>query len=192
MIGKLSGTLLEKRAPYVMIETAGIGYEIRAPMSSFYNLPDIGQPTQLYIHTQVASDAISLFGFSSHAERDLFRRMIRVNGVGPQVALAILSGMTCDDVITCIGHADHAALIAIPGIGKKTAERLILELRDKVTDSLQLPTGPRAADVHAEAQAALQSLGYRAQEAAKMVRSVPAQATSTEEIIRLALKTMRP
>ncbi len=198
MIGRLNGSLLEKRPPQLLIDVNGVGYEVEAPMSTFYVLPELGQPCALFTHLVVRDDAHLLFGFASESERGLFRALIKVNGVGAKVALAILSGISTDDFAICVNSGDVAALTRLPGIGKKTAERLIVEMRDKLDDLLlgsvpgavgngSVSTSPGNAS--SQACEALIALGYKPIDAAKMVKSVAGQAESTEQIIRLALQS---
>lgn len=198
MIGQLKGILLEKQAPSLLIDVQGVGYEVAAPMSTFYVLPEIDQPVTLHTHLVVREDSHTLYGFASIGERSLFRSLIKVNGVGAKLALTILSGVSANDFVSCIEHEDSAALVRLPGVGKKTAERLIIEMKDRLKDlSGQSLTqvfsrtdGPAQAD-HAVGDAvnALVSLGYKAAEASRMVRSVnDFSSFSSEELIRQALQ----
>ena len=198
MIGRLTGSLLEKKPPLLLVDVNGVGYEVEAPMSTFYVLPELGQSCSLHTHLVVRDDAHLLFGFASEAERGLFRALIKVNGVGAKVALAILSGISTDDFAICVNTGDVAALTRVPGIGKKTAERLIVEMRDKLDDLLldRIPgaagigsAGSVPADASSQACEALIALGYKPVDAAKMVKGVAGQADTTEQIIRLALKS---
>jgi Holliday junction DNA helicase RuvA len=200
MIGSLRGRLTVKQPPQLLIEVGGVGYELEAPMSTFYALPATGEEIRLLTHLVVREDAQVLYGFVREEERRLFRLLIKVSGVGPKIALAILSGSDADGFASCIAAGDTASLIRIPGVGRKTAERLILELRDRVTvDAGATPTlgeavggGPRG-----EALAALSALGYRPAEATRMVDAAVGEGgagaadapTSTEEIIRRALQS---
>lgn len=197
MIGRLQGELVEKAAPQLMIDVMGVGYELQAPMSTFSMLGGIGDKVTLFTHLSVREDAHQLFGFASKAERSLFRALVKVSGVGPKLALAILSGMDAKSFANCIHNQDAAALVRMPGIGKKTAERLIVEMKDRLKE-WQDP-GPlwQAAELNEEAaknsrleeaESALVALGYRPVEAAKMVNKVASEAGSSEELIRLALK----
>ena len=199
MIGRIHGTLLEKQAPELLVDAGGVGYEIQAPMTTFYALPAIGDKVVLYTHLVVREDAHLLYGFATREERALFRALIKVNGVGPKLALAILSGMDVDAFVRCVRDNDSNALVRLPGIGKKTAERLLIEMRDRVRDwhvdglavaegSAQLPI--RATDSLQEAESALIALGYKPQEAARMVAAVKTEGASSEELIRAALKSM--
>ncbi len=198
MIGQIRGTLLEKQAPELLVDVAGVGYEIQAPMTTFYQLPAPGENVVLHTHLIVREDAHLLFGFASREERSLFRALIKVNGVGPKLALAILSGMDVDAFVRCVRDNDTNALVRLPGVGKKTAERLLVEMRDRLRDwhvdgvivaegSAQLP---HAKDNLLEAESALIALGYKPQEAARMVAAVKIEGASSEELIRAALKSM--
>lgn len=185
MIGLLRGILLEKRPPGLLLDVNGVGYEIQAPMSTFYHLPDLNQTVTLLIHLTVREDAHILFGFYHRQERDLFRALIKVNGVGPKLALAILSGINATEFIQCVQNNDITRLVHIPGIGKKTAERLIIETRDALsTSAVQTPT--RYIE---DAISALTALGYKPQEAQKAVQLVAKNGRSSEELIRLALQS---
>lgn len=198
MIGRLTGVLLEKRPPQLLLEVGGVGYEIEAPMSTFYVLPELGKKLSLHTHLHVREDAQLLFGFASEAERSLFRALIKVNGVGAKVALAILSGISVDDFALSVSSADITSLTRVPGIGKKTAERLIVEMRDKL-DALLLGTVPGAGggtgsadalgDPASQAAQALIALGYKPADAAKMASSAARKADTTEQIIRIALQS---
>ncbi|MBE9515861.1 MAG: Holliday junction branch migration protein RuvA [Proteobacteria bacterium] len=197
MIGRLTGTLLHKEPPAMLVDVAGVGYEIEAPMATFYDLPAQGETVTLHTHLVVREDAHLLFGFSTGAQRSLFRSLIKVSGVGPRVALAVLSTLSVPEFALCVANNDIPALTRVPGIGKKTAERLIIEMRDKLanaefaTPAPASPGGPvLQADPTSEAVSALIALGYKPQEASRLVRSVPGADLSTEEIIRLALKSM--
>lgn len=195
MIGRITGHLLSKQPPELLLDVNGIGYEVQAPMSTFFNLPPTGQTVTLVTHFHVREDAQILYGFLTEAERSLFRQLLKVNGVGAKMALAILSGMNPQEFRLCVQGADQAALVRLPGIGKKTAERLIVEMRDRV-EQIDMPDGVGAGgagaavqeDPAAEAALALEALGYRAQEAAKMAKKAAAPGMSSEEIIRMALK----
>lgn len=191
MIGFLKGVLLAKHPPSLLLDVGGVGYEVEAPMSTFYALPDVGSRAELYTHLVVREDAHTLFGFASQAERQLFRDLLRVSGIGARMALAILSGSSVEAFARCIQAGDVASLTRIPGIGKKTAERLVVEMRDRLERS-PLPTGaagmPGAASASDEAQDALVALGYKPAEAQRLIRSVSAEGKSTEEVIRAALQ----
>ncbi|MFN3713286.1 MAG: Holliday junction branch migration protein RuvA [Alcanivoracaceae bacterium] len=198
MIGQLRGLLVDKRAPWLLLEVAGVGYEVEAPMTVFYQLPDLGQELVLFTHFVVREDAQLLYGFSSRFERELFRALIRVNGVGPKLALSILSGMEAERLVRCIENQDCTTLVKIPGVGKKTAERLLIEMSDRLAKldgapvSLPgLPAVDAQPDAIADAVAALESLGYRPRDAQTAVAKVPgADALSSEMLIRQALKSL--
>ncbi len=196
MIGRLRGTLLEKRPPWLLLECAGVGYEVEAPMSTFYHLPGVGEEVVLHIHLQVRDDAHLLYGFASEAERGLFRDLLKVSGVGAKMALAVLSGMTAEEFALCIQEGDVARLTSLPGIGKKTAERLIVEMRDRLGEvsagpaARPGPAGDRPPDPVADAVSALIALGYKPQEASRQVRALETDGLDSETIIRLALKAM--
>jgi len=199
MIGRLRGTLISKIPPLILIDVQGVGYEVEAPMSTFYQLPELEQEVTLHTHLIVREDAQFLCGFATESERHMFRNLIRVNGVGAKLALGILSGMGADDFALAIQQDDVKSLTRLPGVGKKTAERLIIEMRDKIEQwqqddtTMQVQTEPRAAnsalDAAGEAVSALTSLGYKPQEASKMVRMVATSGLNSEEIIREALKS---
>ena len=197
MIGRLQGILLAKQPPQLLVDVNGVGYEVDAPMSTFYQLPNTGETIVLHTHLVVREDAQLLYGFYSESERHLFRSLIKINGVGPKLALTILSGISFEEFSRCVMDNDAKALTALPGVGKKTAERLIIELRDKIGKELDavLPSVSGATsfaepDINpvSDAVSALVSLGYKAQEASRMVRSVEAEGLSTEEIIRESLQ----
>ena len=199
MIGRLQGKLLSKQPPQLLIDVHGVGYEVDAPMSTFYQLPETGKDVVLHTHLVVREDAQLLYGFATESERALFRSLIKINGVGAKLALTILSGMSADDFVRCVQDNDAAALVSLPGIGKKTAERLIIELRDRLKDDqFALPArlpgsdgAPAMAPVSSpsgDAVSALIALGYKPQEASKMVRAVDTDGLQTEEIIRLSLQ----
>lgn len=195
MIGRLAGTLIAKLPPLLVIDVAGVGYEVEAPLSVFYDLPEIGQAIVLLTHLQIKDDAHTLYGFASESERVIFRRLLKISGIGAKLALTILSGASGDDLARFVATGDTAALTRLPGIGKKTAERIIIELRDKLdgftaTDGAVLPGGvSRPASAAGEATHALGTLGYKPQEAGRMVRDVAKPGMSAEEIIRLALQS---
>jgi holliday junction DNA helicase RuvA len=196
MIGMLRGVLLQKSPPNLVLDVQGVGYEVEAPMTTFYNLPDIGVETRLYTHLVVREDAHILFGFGSEVERSLFRLLIKVNGVGPKLALTILSGQTADEFSRSIHQGDTQALVKLPGVGKKTAERLVIELRDKLPTTVPTTTNPLPASIPQvnaaqEAISALCSLGYKPQDAAKMVQATQPDGKRCEDIIRLALQGAR-
>jgi len=191
MIGRIAGTLLEKNPPEVLVEAGGIGYEIDVPMSTFYNLPSLGEPVALLTHLVVREDAHQLFGFLTAAERQAFRQLIRISGVGSRTALAVLSGLSVDELAQAVTLQESGRLTRIPGIGKKTAERLLLELKGKLGAALEgvaggpAPTATGSADV----LRALLALGYSEKEAAAAVRQLPA-GTGVSDGIRLALKSL--
>lgn len=198
MIGFLRGKLLAKTPPWLLLDVQGVGYEVEAPMTTHYNLPNIGEELILYTHLVVREDAHSLFGFSTQADRLMFRTLIKVNGVGPKLALTILSGQSADEFRRCIDTNDTQALVRLPGVGKKTAERLIIEMRDRLPDlgETVVPGSPQVfgervsvtASPKQEAVSALCSLGYKPQDAAKMVQAIEVNDKTCEEIIRLALQ----
>jgi Holliday junction DNA helicase RuvA len=189
VIARLHGTLLERQPPYLLIDVSGIGYEVEAPLSVFDHLPAAGQPLTLLTQLIVREDAHTLYGFIDAADRELFRSLLKVSGVGPRLALAILSGVSSRDFALMVEAGDAQALTRLPGIGKKTAERLLLEMRGRLSD-LQSNTGgaPAAPDAASEARSALTALGYSAAEALKMVRAVETPDQSAEALIREALK----
>ena len=207
MIGYLRGRILEKQPPWMLLDVNGVGYEVEASMNTFYQLPEVGAEVSLHTHFVVREDAQLLYGFADQQEKQLFRALIRVNGVGPKLALSILSGISASDFIRTVHNEDTSALVRVPGVGKKTAERLIVEMKDRL-GQLQLPTltelelasgnGVAAAaaivtDTRAEAESALTALGYKPQQASRAIEQA-AQAlgedASTEALIRHALRTM--
>ncbi len=199
MIGRIQGCLLDKQAPEILIDVGGLGYELTVPMMTFYELPEVGQTVSLSTHFVVREDAQLLFGFQSRADRDLFRVLIKVSGIGPKAGLAILSAMTSAEVIRCIQDGNKSALVKVPGIGPKTAERLIIETRDKLKQTnsavpdapLPGPGEPVPGGVQSEAEAALESLGYKRAEAARAVAKALAASDgeqSVEQLIRAALR----
>ena len=195
MIGKLKGTVISKQAPDLMLDVNGVGYELLIPLNTFFDIPDLGETVALHTHFVVREDAQQLYGFSQLEERGLFRNLIKVNGVGPKMALAILSAMTASDFVHCVRGNDIAALVKVPGVGKKTAERLLIEMRDKIASMAISETAQPAQnlgkDISAEAESALTALGYRPQDAAKMISRVAQEDIETaEQLIRAALKTM--
>jgi len=195
MIGRLRGTLAEKQPPKLLLDVGGVGYEVEAPMSTFYQLPEIGQELTLLTHMVVREDAQLLFGFASESERQLFRTLIKVNGVGAKLALTILSGIAADEFARAVQDGDAATLVRLPGIGKKTAERLIVEMRDRLSDwqpaaTLQpgaesVITRPNAVQ---DAVSALIALGYKPPEASRLVGQVDSDGLASEMIIKAALK----
>ena len=206
MIGRLKGHILEKQPPMLLIDVGGVGYEVLAPMSTFYALPETG-PAVLYTHLSISENSQQLFGFADIQERALFKQLIKVSGVGPKMALAVLSGMEPDTVVTAILENNITALTRVPGVGKKTAERLVIEMRDRVKD-WQLPANPAASSdtslghaamqsssaIVAEAESAMIALGYKPVEASKAINSIMKahEVTRSEELIRLALRSMLP
>jgi Holliday junction DNA helicase RuvA len=197
MIGQLRGKLINKHPPHLLIDVQGVGYEIEAPMTTFYNLPATGEDILLYTHLVVRDDAHLLFGFASDHERYMFRTLIKINGVGAKMALTILSGIETDDFARCIRENDSVRLTHLPGVGKKTAERLIIEMRDRLKDwdnkdavSATIRNAPDGdlPNHAADAISALISLGYKPQEASRFVHSVATDTMESEEIIREALK----
>ena len=195
MIAQLSGQILSKNPPEVVVEVSGVGYEILCPMSTFYLLGDTGSEVLLYTHLSIKEDAHTLFGFITKDEKSLFRELIRVNGVGPKVALAILSHLTVSSLVECIGNEDADLLAKTPGIGKKTALKLIVELKDRlekveltnVASSFNTQKGGHNPNTK-KALDALYSLGFKAKEANKMIAAINDKTLSTEELIRQALK----
>ena len=197
MIGLLRGKILGKQPPQLLLDVRGVGYELEAPMTTFYDLPSVGTEVTLFTHLAVREDAHTLYAFVKLSDRDLFRSLLRVNGVGAKLALTILSGMDGQAFARCVQEGDAAALVRLPGVGKKTAERLIIELRDRLdavpaSDGATLTAGTVAAAGRSspveDAVNALVGLGYKPQEASRMVRSVNAAELSSEEIIRQALQ----
>jgi Holliday junction DNA helicase RuvA len=195
MIGLLRGTILDKRPPHLLLEVQGVGYELEAPLTTFYDLPATGGVVTLYTHLAVREDAHLLYGFAKVTDRDLFRHLLRVNGVGARLALTILSGMDAGAFARCIQAGDTAALVRLPGVGRKTAERLIVEMRDRL-DAIAGTTPARPGSAAArppatpleDAVTALIGLGYKPQEASRMVRAIDTAELSSEEIIRTALQ----
>ncbi len=199
MIGRLHGTLLAKSAPTLLLDVNGVGYEIEAPMSTFYELPAVGESVTLHTHLVVREDAHLLYGFVRESQRRLFRSLLKVNGVGPRVALAILSGLPDQELRRCIATEDVARLTKVPGIGRKTAERLVVELRDTLAaepggaagSGAAAPAAPGARlDPVGEALQALQALGYKPNEALRAVRAIAPEGLTSEDIIRQALQAM--
>lgn len=194
MIGRLQGSILEKQPPSVLIDVQGVGYELEASMTTFYNLPEVGESIVLHTHLVVREDAQLLYGFYSLSEREMFRNLIKISGVGPKLALTILSGMSADDFSRCIMDEDSKSLTKLPGVGKKTAERLVIELKDRLQkdDSIKLSGTANIVERQTnpvnDAVSALISLGYKAQQASQMVRTIDVEEKSTEEIIRAALQ----
>lgn len=207
MIGRLNGVLLEKQAPHLLLDISGVGYDVQAPMTTFYHLPDLGQPVVLSTHFAVSETSQQLYGFISRRDRDLFRQLIRVNGIGPKMAIGIMS-MESDDFVQCVMDDNIQALVKVPGVGKKTAERIVIDMRDKLKSwdlteierevsgdapARAAPSALTKNTIVAEAEGALVALGYRPAEAAKSIAAVYDESvTRTEELIRLALRAMLP
>jgi holliday junction DNA helicase RuvA len=195
MIGFLRGRLAAKQPPSLTVDVGGVGYDLEAPMSTFYGLPAVGTEVTLRTHLVVREDAHILYGFGTERERSLFRELIKVSGVGPRIALAILSGVSVDDFHRCIESEDVATLVRVPGVGRKTAERLVIEMRDRLKVLAGPPPGslPGApagtpASPQSEAFSALVSLGYKPAEVTRLLQKVEPSVTSTEELIRHALR----
>ncbi|HEF8772374.1 Holliday junction branch migration protein RuvA [Providencia manganoxydans] len=202
MIGRLRGIVLEKQPPIVLLELQGVGYEVHMPMTCFYELPEIGQEAIIFTHFVVREDAQLLYGFNEKQERALFKELIKVNGVGPKLALAILSGMSAQQFVSAIEKEAISSLVKLPGIGKKTAERLVVEMKDRFkglngdlfnqNTDITLPDvnskAPSSADIEAEAATALVALGYKPQEASRMVSKVAKPDSDCETLIRDALR----
>jgi holliday junction DNA helicase RuvA len=192
MIGRLKGTLIHKQPPWLVVDVHGVGYELEAPMSTFYDLPEIGREVSLFTHYAQKEDSVSLYGFLRDAERRVFRDVQRVSGIGAKIALAVLSGTSVDEFARLVQTGDVTALTRIPGIGKKTAERMVVELRDRAADfgaggtSAGLGIG---ADAQSEATSALQQLGYKPAEAVRMARDATAAGDDAAAIIRKALQS---
>jgi holliday junction DNA helicase RuvA len=184
MIGRLRGILVEKQAPHLLIDVNGVGYEVQASMTTFYQLPEINQPINLFTHFVVREDAQLLFGFFTQDERVLFRALLKVNGVGPKLALTILSGVSPDEFVRCVNNGDSNSLVRLPGVGKKTADRLIIEMRDH---SFTITTQSSEQD----AVSALIALGYKPHEASRALHGIETSQQSSEELIRLALKRIQ-
>lgn len=191
MIGRIAGTLLVKAPPALLVDVGGVGYELEAPLSTFYNLPAVGAPVVLHAHLVVREDAQLLYGFGTEAERALFRQLLKVSGVGAKLALVILSGVAAEELVGIVADGDPARLVRVPGIGRKTAERLILELREpfaKLASAPDSALAPRA-DASSDAAAALEALGYKPTEVRAALRDLPA-GDSSEDLIRAALKRL--
>jgi Holliday junction DNA helicase RuvA len=199
MIARLAGILLSKQPPLMVIDVGGVGYEVEAPLPVFYDLPEAGQPVVILTHLSVKEDSHTLYGFAGESERTLFRQLLKISGIGAKLALTILSGASGEELARYVAERDAAALTRLPGIGKKTAERIIIELRDKL-DSLPAGAGfsvgagqAPAGTALGEATNALIALGYKPQEAGRMARQVAQPEMSVEEIIRHALQsTVKP
>jgi Holliday junction DNA helicase RuvA len=199
VIGRLRGTLAEKQPPHLLLDVGGVGYEVEVPMTTLYRLPAQGEVVTLHTHLVVREDAHLLYGFGEKRERELFRELIRLNGVGPKLALALMSSLEVDELVRCVQAQDTAALVKVPGVGKKTAERLLVELKDRFKAWENLPAiaplvlpnqASVAASAEADAVSALVSLGFKPQEASRAVAAVEGEDLSSEELIRRALKGM--
>jgi len=197
VIGRIKGILLEKQAPELLIDVQGIGYEVLVSLTSYFDLPAVGESVMLHTHFVVREDVQQLYGFNEVRERELFRTLIKVTGVGPKMALAILSGMNASEFVHAVQSDDTAKLVKLPGVGKKTAERLIVEMRDRLEHfgesselDLSPPSSSRQPDTVKEAESALISLGYKPQDAARMVNAVAQDGLSSQDLIRLSLKSM--
>lgn len=189
MIGRLHGKLIEKTPPQVLVDVGGVGYEVDVPMSTFCNLPAEGSEITLLTHFIVREDAQLLYGFATAAEHQTFRALIRISGVGPRIALAVLSGMSTQDLADAVEQGNATLLTRVPGIGKKTADRLVLELKGKLAGNAFAPAGGAASAAQADILSALMALGYSEREAQASVRALPAEVTVSEGI-RLALKAL--
>jgi Holliday junction DNA helicase RuvA len=202
MIGRLTGKLLHKQAPDLLVDVGGVGYEVQAPMSTFYQLPAVGEPLSLHIHMVVREDAQLLYGFISESDRQLFRTLVKVNGVGPKLALTILSGIEVGQFVACVQNGDVASLVKLPGVGRKTAERLLVEMSDRLKDwaPQELVASPAGGVLQAaragnqliqDAESALVALGYKPAEASRAISAIYTESmASSEELIRAALKAM--
>jgi Holliday junction DNA helicase RuvA len=191
MIGRLRGLLITKRPPWVLVEVGGVGYELEVPMSTLYDLPDVGREVVLLTHYAHKEDTVALYGFLRDDERTLFRDLQKVSGIGARIALAVLSGVSTAEFARLVQAGDVAALTRIPGIGKKTAERIVVELRDRIGNVAATTPGgsaPVARDPRSEAEAALQQLGYKQAEAARLAAAAAADGDDAETIIRKALR----
>ncbi len=189
MIGRLSGLLVAKNPPQLLVDVGGVGYEVDVPMSTFFNLGAIGQPVVLLTHFVVREDAQVLFGFLTAEERATFRELVKITGVGPRTALAILSGLSVAELAQAVSRQDSARLVKVPGIGKKTAERLLLELKGKLGADMALPAGQPVSDNQADIAQALQALGYNDREAQAALKALPAD-VGVSDGIKLALKAL--
>ncbi len=201
MIGRLVGEVVDKQAPDLLIDVNGVGYEVQLPLTSFYELPETGNKATVYTHFVVREDAQLLYGFSSKQERALFRLLIKANGVGPKLGLTILSGLTAEQFVQCVESDDVTTLVKLPGVGKKTAERLLIEMRDRIKD-LNMAPGLLTTPIESagsplqksngidDATSALVSLGYSSQQAQKAVKAVYVEGDDSEVVIRKALKNM--
>ncbi|WP_233080056.1 Holliday junction branch migration protein RuvA [Rheinheimera soli] len=206
MIGLLRGVILEKQAPDLLIDVAGVGYEVQLPLTSFYKLPEVGKEAVIYTHFVVREDAQLLYGFNTSTERALFRQLIKANGIGPKLALTILSGLSAQQFVRCVQHDDISTLVKLPGVGKKTAERLLIEMRDRlkdwglnistpVTDHLvlsgdEVDSFELVESAEQDAISALVALGYSQLQASKAVQKIKQADMSSEQLIKLALRSM--
>jgi Holliday junction DNA helicase RuvA len=193
MIGRLRGILVSKQPPSLLVEVGGVGYEVEAPMSTIYDLPGIGKEVILLTHHAVKEDSVTLYGFLSEGERALFRNLLKVSGIGAKIALAVLSGVSTDHFARLVHAGDVVALTKIPGIGKKTAERIVVELRDRLdgvstVSGVSLRGAAAPLDAAGEATVALQQLGYKPAEVSRLVQKVAAEGDNAEAIIRKALR----
>lgn len=193
MIGSLRGRISSKTPPQLTVEVGGVGYELEAPMSTFFHLPAVGQDVRLLTHFVVREDAQLLYGFATEDERRLFRSLLKVSGIGPKIALALLSGISVEAFVMCVQNQDVAALVRVPGIGRKTAERLLVEMRDRLKPAGESDSGiatmAASASPEAEAFGALVALGYRPAEATRLLKAAGPGTHSTEELIRRALQS---
>ncbi|MFA6038244.1 MAG: Holliday junction branch migration protein RuvA [Legionellales bacterium] len=190
MISRLTGVLLEKQPPYVLIDLQGIGYEVQVPMTTFYQLPEVNQKVTLYTHFVVREDVQALYGFHDEEHRSVFRQVIKTSGIGPKMGLAILSGMNAQQLMQHIQQQDIAMLTKIPGIGKRTAERLLVEMRDKFSVDVHQQFNGQSTDPQQEAISALVALGYRAQDAARCIKELAKPTHTSQDLIRFALQNL--
>lgn len=198
MIGRLRGTLAEKQPPHLVLDVNGVGYEVEVPMTTLYRLPSVGEPVTLHTHLVVREDAHLLYGFAEKRDRELFRELIRLNGVGPKLALALMSGLEVDELVRCVQAQDTSVLVKVPGVGKKTAERLLVELKDRFKAWESVPAmaalvveplpGVGVPSAESDAVSALVALGFKPQEASKAVSAVSEPGLASEELIRRALR----
>ena len=189
MIGRITGTLAEKSPPLILVDVGGVGYEIDVPMSTFYNLPGLGERVTLLTHFAVREDAQQLFGFLTHEERATFRELVKISGVGPRTALSILSGLSVADLSQAVSRQEAGRLVKVPGIGKKTAERLLLELKGKLGPDLALPSASATTDAQTDIVQALMALGYNERDANAALKALP-PGVAVSEGIKLALKAL--